>query len=418
MPTAEILSQGDEVVTGQIADTNAAWLAERLTELGFEVVRHTTVGDSLEAIRDALREIAPRCDLCLGTGGLGPTDDDWTARAVAEAFDRPLVFDEVAMAQIEAIYAKFKRNMPEVNRRQAWLPSGARRIDNSWGTAPGFAVDTAGAGGRALFAFMPGVPREMKPMFDQMILPVLRERFDLRPGRLVTLRTVGVAESELQQRLGGWSHPGVVVGYRTILPENWVKLRLSAGVTDADAAAIADELKRRIGTGVFAVEGLGAPGGPLAEVIGRLLVSRQQTLAVAESCTGGQIAAQCTAIPGASAWFLEGAITYSNAAKTRVLGVPADTIERHGAVSAEVAMQMATGVRERSGASYGLAVTGVAGPGGGSPEKPVGTVHVALATSTDVHHRLLRLGGDRSRIQSLSASGALDLVRRHLEGVL
>jgi nicotinamide-nucleotide amidase len=419
MPVAEILSQGDEVVTGQIADTNAAWIAERLTEAGFVVARHTTVGDSLGAIAEALREISTRCDLCVCTGGLGPTDDDYTARAVEAAFGRPLAFDAVAMAAIESIYAAFKRVMPEINRRQAWIPSGATRVDNRWGTAPGFAVDERDRGaGRALFVFMPGVPREMKPMYEQNVAPILRERFALRPGRLVTLRTVGVGESELQQRLGAWSAPGVVIGYRTTLPENWLKLRFSPDVEDAAIADAVAAVRARLGSVVFAVEGVGEPAGSLIEMVAHKLRSRSETLAVAESCTGGQIAAQCVAVPGASAWFVEGAVTYSNTAKVRQLGVSPEVIERVGAVSTEVCTQMAAGIRSRAAATYGLAVTGIAGPDGGSADKPVGTVHIALDTGRDVHHRLLRLGGDRPRVQSLAAAGALDLLRRHLDGLL
>jgi nicotinamide-nucleotide amidase len=411
MPTAEILSQGDEVVTGQIADTNAAWLSTRLTELGFEVVRHTAVGDHLDRIRDAMVAIAGRADLCVCTGGLGPTDDDLTSRAAAEAFGRPLAFDPEAMRQIEALFAKYKRNMPEINRRQAMLPTGCDRLDNAWGTAPGFALVQGGC----WLAFMPGVPREMKSMFDERVVPRLSERFALAPGRLVTLRTTGIGESEMQARVAGYSHPGLVIGTRTMLPENHLKLRFAATVPDAEVRAIAHELAAKIGAPVFGIEGLGEPCGTLAEVVGRALAARGATLAVAESCTGGRVAAACTAIPGSSAWFLEGAVTYSNAAKTRQLGVPEALIAAHGAVSEPVSRAMAAGLRERSGATFALAITGIAGPDGGTPEKPVGTVHLALASPEGVTHRLVSLGGDRPRIQDLAAGAALDILRRHLQ---
>lgn len=411
MPTAEILSQGDEVVTGQIADTNAAWLSERLTELGFQVTRHVTVGDRLADIRDAMREAAARADVCIGTGGLGPTDDDLTTRAAAEAFDRPLGFDEEAMRQIEALYARFNRPMPEINRRQAWLPRGATRLDNEWGTAPGFALEQ----GRCWLAFVPGVPREMKPMFTERILPVLRDRFAVRPGRLVTIRTTGVGESDVQARIGTFEREGVVVGTRTILPENHLKLRFPVDFPESELRAIVADLVARIGSPVFAVEGLGEAGGSLQEVVGAALLARGETLAVAESCTGGRISAKCTAIAGSSRWFLEGAVTYANSAKVRALGVDEAMLAEHGAVSEPVVRQMAAGIRERSGATYGLAITGIAGPTGGSTEKPVGTIHFGLATPGGVHHRRAQLGGDRNRIQELAAGAALDLLRRLLQ---
>lgn len=414
MPTAEILSQGDEVVTGQIADTNAAWLSERLTDLGFVVVRHTAVGDRRGDIVAALREVGARADVCVGTGGLGPTDDDLTAAAVAEVLGCELVFDEEAMRQIEAMYARYQRVVPELNRKQAWLPAAAAPLYNAWGTAPGFAATI----GRAWCSFLPGVPGEMRAMFDALVAPELRRRFDLRPGRLVTIRTTGIGESDLQERVGRIERPGVVFGTRTALPENHAKLRFDASVSDDEARALIDELVARIGTPVFAVEGLGDAGGSLVEVVARLLAARGETLAVAESCTGGLVGAQCTSVPGSSGWFLEGVVAYANAAKVRLLGVDPAALEQHGAVSAEVCRQMAIGARDRSGATYALAITGVAGPGGGTPDKPVGTVHVGLATPNEFHHRRLKLGGDRQRIRMLAAGGALDLLRRKLQDKL
>jgi nicotinamide-nucleotide amidase len=250
----------------------------------------------------------------------------------------------------------------------------------------------------------------MKAMFAERVQPRLAERFVLRPGRLVTIKTTGIGESDMQARIGNLAHPGLEIGTRTVLPENHLKLRFDADVPESEVRAITDEAVRRIGSPVFVVDG---PG--LAEVVGRALFARGETLAVAESCTGGRVAAACTAIPGSSRWFAEGVVTYSNAAKVRVLGVDAGVIEASGAVSEPVARQMAAGLRERSGATYALAITGIAGPDGGSPEKPVGTVHLAMATSSSVVHRLIHLGGDRTRIQDLAAGAALDLLRRHLQ---
>lgn len=423
MARAEILSQGHEVVTGQTADTNAAWLSTELVDLGFDVTRHSSVGDVLPDLVSVLREIADRCDLCICTGGLGPTEDDLTAEAVAQAFDRPLVFDQAAMDGIEAIYARFGRTMPEVNRKQAWQPTGAIRLDNAWGTAPGFAVKAPQG---ALLVFVPGVPREMKAMFERRILPLLHEHFQLDRGVRVTLRTVGIGESNLQERIGPVE--GAVVSYRTRLPENHVKLLFPPSATADERAALVADVAGRIGSPLFAIEdcpevegrvrdALDLVGGDLAQVVGRALEAGGQTLAVAESCTGGQVAAACTSFAGSSAWFLEGAVTYSNAAKIRQLGVDPDTLAAHGAVSEPVAVQMAEGIRSASGATFGLSTTGIAGPSGGTDDKPVGTVHMAVATPETTIHRRVRLAGSRNRIQAIAAASVLDMLRRHLQNV-
>jgi nicotinamide-nucleotide amidase len=414
MPTAEILSQGDEVLTGQVVDTNAAWLSERLTALGVDVVRHTAVGDRLGDIVPAVRTACERADLVLSTGGLGPTDDDLTAQAVASVFDVELVLDPIALAHIQALYVRHDRRMPAVNRKQALLPAGSVRLDNDMGTAPGFALTTD----RGLAAFLPGVPREMRHLFDARVLPLLGERFDLVAGRLVTLRTTGAGESDLQERIGHFQSPDAILSFRTRLPENHVKLRFAPGVPDDRITAVARDLARRIGSPVFCIEGLDDIAGDLHAVVVHTLLRHDATVATAESCTGGRVAALLTAVPGSSGAFLEGVVTYSNAAKTRQLGVDPGLLAEHGAVSEPVARAMAEGVRDRAGATFGLSTTGIAGPGGGSEAKPVGTVHIALATPETTHHRRLRLGGDRERIQRLSAAAVLDLLRRHLQGVL
>ena len=423
LPVVEILSQGDEVVTGQVADTNAAWLAENLVERGFDVVRHTSVGDRLAELVGLFREVAERADVVICTGGLGPTEDDLTAEAVATAFDRPLALDPVALADLEGKYARWGRRMPPVNRKQALLPEGATRIDNAWGTAPGFSVDI----GRCRLVFLPGVPREMKRIFAATVLPSLLERHPLDAGHLITLRTTGVGESNLQERLDGLALPeGVVLSFRTKLPENHVKLRFPAGSTDATRSAVTEEVAGRLGSALFTIEGAaGLPlggfdlgGGELVLRIARDLLTTGATLAVAESCTGGRIASTCTRHPGSSGWFLEGAVTYSNAAKMRQLGVSEALLAEHGAVSEPVACAMAEGMRTASGATYALSTTGIAGPGGATPDKPVGTVHIALARPEGTVHRHLTLSGERDRIQALAAGAALDLLRRHLDGTL
>lgn len=411
MPTALILSQGDEIVTGQTVDTNAAWLGTCLTELGFDVLGHHSVRDVGSEIETAVRDASRGADFVICSGGLGPTEDDLTAEAVARAFDMPLALDEVALTHIRDMYARYGRVMPEVNAKQAWLPAGCMRLDNDWGTAPGFAVEANGC----LLAFVAGVPREMKALWEHRIRPLLVERFALAPGRLVTLRTTGLGESNLQERIGPFEHPSAVLSYRTMIPENQVKLRFRPQTPDEVVRSVSERVISRVGSSLFAVEGLeGYSGGSLMDVIASALLAKDETLSTAESCTGGRVAMTCTSVAGSSAWFLEGAVTYSNAAKTRQVGVDAALIARCGAVSTEVAHAMARGVRQVSGSTYGLATTGIAGPSGGSDDKPVGTVHIALATPTDLVHRKLQLGGDRQRIQILAAAAALDLLRRHL----
>ncbi len=435
-PRVELFSQGDEVVTGQVADTNAAWLATQLTELGFDVVRHHAVGDRMADLVEAFRQVEARADaahaatglptLCICTGGLGPTADDLTAMAVAEAFGRPQQLDEVALAAIEARYASFGRRMPEVNRRQAMLPGGVERVDNEHGTAPGFAFDQ----GACWFVCLPGVPREMKAMFHEQLRPRFPAHFQLPEARLVTFRTTGIGESNLQEAIGPFEEPGAVLSYRTKLPENHIKLRFTPECSAERAQAIVRHIAAAIQRWTFTVEGLAAVGlsgeelglhaggGSLVEVVGQHLLERGYSLAVAESCTGGQLSAACTSMPGASNWFLEGRITYSNAAKVAQLGVSEATLAEHGAVSEPVARQMAEGVRARSGATFGISTTGIAGPGGGTPDKPVGTVHVAISYPTPegvgVLHRRLRLPGDRARVQALTVGATLEMLRRQL----
>lgn len=414
MASAIVLSQGDEVITGQTVDTNAAWLSERLVDLGLEVVRRVTVGDQREAIAAELAAAAQSVEVVLCTGGLGPTEDDLTAEAFAQAFGAPLALDEVAYAQITSMYAAWGRDMPASNRKQALLPAGSLRLDNPVGTAPGFAAQV----GRGFVACMPGVPREMMRMWEDQVRPRIVERLALAPGRLVVLRTTGVGESALQDRIGPFQEPGMVLGYRTMVGENQIKLRIAPGVPEAQVEAVVARLHAVIGSPVFAIEGTGLPGGDLPTVIGRLLQDRGATLAVAESCTGGRAASLCTSVPGSSAWFVEGVVTYANQAKVRRLGVPEALLAQHGAVSEPVARAMAEGVRSTAGSTYGLATTGIAGPEGGTEAKPVGTVHLALSGPLGTEHRWMRLGGDRPRIQALAAHAALDLLRRHLAPTL
>ena len=371
------------------------------------------MGDSLEDIRLLVQQASQRCDVAISTGGLGPTDDDLTARAVAQAFERPLELDTEALEQIKGYYGRANRVMPKVNEKQAYLPKGSLRLDNHWGTAPAFAVEE----NDTWMAFLPGVPREMKQIFGAYIPELLSRKYSLQPGRLVTIRTTGIGESAIQERLGSPTLEHAVISYRTKLPENHVKLRFTPAASDSYIEQTTNELATKIGSAVFAIDGIGPDGGALMEVVGKLLQDSGRTLAVAESCTGGRVASMCTGVAGSSTWFKAGFITYSNASKVDMVGVEPEAIARNGAVSEQVARQLAEGARGRAGTDFGLATTGVAGPGGGSDEKPVGTVHIALATADHTYHRRLSLGGRRERIQ-LSAAAVIDLLRRHLQGLL
>ncbi|PPK71686.1 molybdenum cofactor synthesis domain-containing protein/competence/damage-inducible protein CinA-like protein [Methylobacter tundripaludum] len=297
-PILEIFSQGEEVVTGQIVDTNAAWLSERAVALGFTVARHTAVGDKLDDLIALLREIAQRADCCICTGGLGPTSDDLTAEAVAKAFGLPLEFDGIAFEQIQRFFARRNRVMPESNRKQAMFPKGAERIDNAWGTAPGFSLQA----GRCWFSFVPGVPSEMRHLFLESIQPTLASRFLLRPGKLVSIKTLGIGESSIQQLIGGVEIPAQVqLGFRASPDDVQTKLLFPHDYPETAMTALVSEVAGQLGDHVFAIDGFGQAGGDLAFVIDRLMTGGKYTLAVVETVSQGLLAAKCV---GAD-WLLE-----------------------------------------------------------------------------------------------------------------
>ncbi len=415
MIQVEILSQGDEVVSGQVVDSNAAEIARAVEGLGLHVLRHGAVRDDAQQIAAALRCAAGRAQEVICTGGLGPTLDDCTAEAAALAFDLPLEERPAALQQVQARYAAFKRPLDEAGRRQARIPAGAALLENRWGTAPGFAVDSGGA----RLWFLPGVPREMRPMLRAHVLPGLRKRHATQPRRVVTLRCLGLHESRLQQCLRPLRLPlGLRLGYRAVVPEVQVKLYVRQGVEEPVVQGALQELRGALGRAVFGVEDeqAGLRSGPIAAVVGRALAARGETVATAESCTAGRVAAAITAVPGSSQWFMEGAVVYSDAAKRRQCGVPPEVLETHGAVSEPVARALAEGIRRRAGTSWGLSATGIAGPGGGTEEKPLGTVHIAVAGAGGTTWRRLRLPGDREMVMGLTVGSVLDLLRRRLEG--
>ncbi len=409
----EILSQGDEVLCGATVDSNAAEIARAVDALGLPLGRHSTVGDDPQAIAALLFQAADRATELICSGGLGPTEDDHTAAAVALAFGLDLHEHPAALEQVGRAYASFGRPLDSTAHRQARIPRGARVLENRWGTAPGFVLERW----PARLWFLPGVPRELRAMLAAHVLPALQKRYPAaRAGRLVTLRCLGLPESRVQLALSDMQVPGVRVGFRALLPEIQVKLRFDPEADLAAGDAFVAHARGLLGRSLFGVEdsATGERCGPIEEVVGRSLLQRGQTVATAESCTAGRVAAALTSIAGSSVWFLEGAVVYSNAAKQRCCGVPAELLEQHGAVSEPVARALAEGIRVRSGAHWGLATTGIAGPGGGTEEKPVGTVHIAVAGPDRTSHRLLQRPGDRAAIMARSVGSVLDLLRRRM----
>ncbi len=405
--TCAVLSIGTELTRGELVNSNAAWLATELTALGFEVVELDTVDDDRSRIVAALERLASGARVVVCTGGLGPTTDDVTTEAVANALGVRLARDEVSLELIRRRLEKFGRTMTETNAKQADFPEGADILPNPVGTAPGFGVRI----GECMAYFMPGVPREMTKMFLDQVTPRIRALAsnNLHQSRM---RTFGLPESVVGEKLAGIEQdfPGTTIGYRAHFPEIEVKV-LARAASHSAAREVCErataEVRARLGGYVF-----GDADDSFAGVVGRALRAKGWTLAIAESCTGGLVGHMLTREPGASDFLLLDAVTYANSAKARVLGIDEDTIRWHGAVSSEVAAAMAVGAKRISGADVALALTGVAGPSGGGEQKPVGTVFLALARpdgTTDVKHRVFP--GERLQIQTLASYAGLQLLR-------
>jgi nicotinamide-nucleotide amidase len=412
----ELITVGDELLLGFTVDTNGAYLARRLAEQGIAVVRRTSVGDTIEAITSALREALARTGAVITTGGLGPTSDDLTRDAIAQVYGRDLRVDEDHVAWMRERWRnRFGRDMPESNRRQAMVPVGARKLDNRHGSAPGIFVDDEA---RGFVVALPGVPRELRGMVEDTLMPLLRERGCGDDGACLTsltLRTTGIAESLLQDKLkdvGAVSEKDLQFAY---LPGvDGVDLRLT---TQARSAAEAGARLQRAAAALRSVVGewiYGDDDTDLARVVLERCRARKLTLAVGESCTGGLLGARLTAIPGSSDVFLGGVIAYANDVKVRDLGVAQSDLDRHGAVSEEVVRAMAIGARKRFNADLALSVTGIAGPDGGTAEKPVGLVWLGAALHGTVEARKIQSWGDRQEIRYRASQAALDLARRML----
>lgn len=406
---AELVTIGTELLLGQIVNTNAAALAARLTQVGLDCYYVTTVGDNWTRLAEVLAQALGRSDVVITSGGLGPTQDDLTREVAAAVLGVPLEERPELWEAIQAYFRATGREAPEANRKQAFLPQGAEPIPNPVGTAPGFWVERNGT----ILIAVPGVPREMEWMVDHVILPRLA-RLAPEPLHSRVLRFTGLGESHLEQALEDLiRHQGRVTVAPYASPGE-VRIRLSVrAATEAEAqsllAPVEEAILERVGRYCFSRE-----NEPLEVVVGRMLRERQLTLGVAESCTGGLIGHRLTSVPGSSAYFLGSLVTYANSAKEQILGVPAAILETHGAVSRETALAMAQGARDRLGAACGLAVTGIAGPGGATPTKPVGLVYVSATVGERAWVEEHRFQGDRGSIQARSAQAALDLLRRAL----
>ncbi|HEY2025889.1 MAG TPA: competence/damage-inducible protein A [Gemmatimonadaceae bacterium] len=412
----EVVTIGDELLLGYTIDTNAAHLARELAALGVEIVRRTTVGDVAENIAGAVKEALDRTGAVITTGGLGPTSDDLTKPSIAALFGRRMQLDEEHLAWMRDRWAKRwpERPMPDANRQQAMMPAGARKLTNNHGSAPGIWLEDDR--GRWV-AMLPGVPREMRGMLADTLLPLIRERAGSAANvvRSRTLRSTGVAESLVADRVA--TIPGGVGDVELAYLPNLagVDLRVTVrGVppeeADARLAAAADRIRSVMGHAIY-----GEDDADLAATVLDACRSRHLTVGVAESCTGGLLGARLTAIAGSSDVFQGGVIAYSNAIKTSLLGVPVDLLREHGAVSEPAVRAMASGARAALDVEAALAITGIAGPSGGTATKPVGTVWIALDLEGAVNARELRLWGDREEIRQRAAQAALELLRRTLQ---
>jgi nicotinamide-nucleotide amidase len=406
---AEIIAVGSELLTPDRLDTNSLFVTEELNKLGIEVLRKTVVGDNRELLAEAFRDALNRVPVVIASGGLGPTEDDLTRETVAELLGRRLRRNDEVVHAIEARFRSFKRDMPAVNLRQAMVPEGAEVLENPRGTAPGLWIEDKGR----MVALLPGPPRELRPLFLEQVLPRLRRQVSGVRMFHRELRVTGLGESHVEERIRPiyTRYPRVNTTILAAPGEVQIHLRLWTEDT-TQAETTLDEIVRSfelaLGDRIFAHKDV-----PLEDVVAELLTTNRATISTAESCTGGLLAERLTRIPGSSTYFLGGVVSYSNERKTVWTEVPAELIASKGAVSAEVAIALAEGIRRSVGSTFGVGITGIAGPGGGSEEKPVGTVHIALATPTGTKERLVHLPGDREMIRFHASQLALDMVRVH-----
>jgi nicotinamide-nucleotide amidase len=412
MIDAAIISTGDELTTGRTTDTNAGFIADRLLELGVDVVAILTVGDHRERLSWAWRQALARAQVVIATGGLGPTADDLTTETVAALLGRKVVHDPEVAERIRELFRLFNRPMPENNLKQADFPEGAVILPNGLGTAPGYRVEVGPPEDRRHLVVLPGVPREMKPMLTETVLPWLARLIGAANVGHRTFQTFGISESGLDELIAGIPGEGRW-SFRANFPEVSVRVVVRGEDVDARLDAFGREVHARLGQYIY-----GEGDTSMERVTGELLARGPTTVAFAESCTGGLVSHRLTNVPGSSKYFRGGINAYANEVKEKLLGVPADLLAAHGAVSEEVAGAMAEGARRAVGTELGVGVTGIAGPDGGTAEKPVGTVCFGLAAAGHpTVTRRYQLWGNREWVKLLSSQIALDWVRRHLLGL-
>jgi nicotinamide-nucleotide amidase len=408
---AEILAVGTELLMGQIANTDAQYISKRLPDVGIGVFYHSVVGDNPKRLKECLKLSLTRSDVVIMTGGLGPTKDDLTKETVSEVMGRKLVLHKESLNKIELFFKKLNRPMTDNNRKQAYLPEGSLIIENKSGTAPGCIIENDGK----VIVMLPGPPSELKPMFEDTVMPYFQRMAEFK---IVSkyLRVFGVGESAMEERIidlvDNQTNP-------TIAPyakEGQVTIRLTAKCRQGEdaekiIAPVECEIKKRLGSAVYAQS---SEEKNIEEIVGQMLIEKNITISLAESCTGGLVSSRLTDIPGISEVFDRAIVSYSNNSKIEELGVKAETLEKYGAVSRETAIEMAEGVRKTSNTDFGLSITGIAGPGGGTEQKPVGLVYVALAIKDSTKCEELKLWGDRKRIRNVTALHAFDMIRQKL----
>lgn len=410
MLTAEIIAVGSELLTPEKTDTNSLWLTGKLNEAGVEVMLKTIVGDDEARLEETIRDALKRSDIVITTGGLGPTEDDVTRQVSARAVERELVYHDDIEAHLRERFRAWGREMPEINKRQAYVIDGAEILPNPNGSAVGMMLDLGGK----LLIVLPGPPRENQPMYRDFVAAKVRMLAGEVYVKRRLLRVSGMGESAVDEVIAPVYKAYPSVQTSILFSKSEIEVHMAARAdSQREAETTLDELATKIsdalGMAVFATN-----GETLEEVVGAMLRESGKTLAVAESCTGGLIGVRLTEVAGSSDYFLEGAITYSNEAKVRNLGVPEAVLAEHGAVSSQTAEAMAAGVRERAGADYGISVTGIAGPGGGSEAKPVGTVFIGYSDVEQTRSVKFVFPGDRYLIRWRSSQAALDYLRRRM----
>lgn len=408
---AEIITIGDEILFGQIVDTNTQWIGTQLTDIGIRPVRKTSVGDQRQDILDAFKQASERVNVVIVTGGLGPTRDDITKHTFCEYFGTELEINQEALALVTEFFAKRGRTMTELNIQQAALPKNCTYIPNLWGTAPGMWFEKDGV----IYVSLPGVPFEMKNLMEFEILPRLKARFSTHIIQHKQIRTIGIGESFLAEKIAAWEDALPEHIKLAYLPHfGQVKLRLTG--TGTDQAVLDSELNAQVALVMPLIEEyvFGFDSDELETIIGTLLMQNNATVGTAESCTGGYVANQITSVSGSSRYYEGSVVGYSNAVKMSVLGVSPATLEAFGAVSEQTAREMAEGARRVLNTTFAISTTGIAGPDGGTPEKPVGTVWIACATPEETFTQLLTLRNNRKINIELTCSYALNLLRKSI----